>query len=159
MGLLASNAIYFVSGQTQSSLAFSAFQASESSLQYSAFQASESSLAFAAHALSGKLDFDCKAYDCETKGIEVMCTPSSSDYDEETCPFAKYCCSTEDELTGDDEDVEVVISLDDTALLNLWLLVAAFILTNALMFYCFCFFFFFFFFVLPKKKKKKKKKP
>merc|ERR1711971_459422 len=130
--LLACNAIYFVTGQTQSSLAFSAFQASESSLHYSAFQASESSLAFAAHALSGKLDFDCDAYDCETKGIEVMCTPSSSAYDEETCPFAKYCCS-EDEEQNEDEDVEVVISLDDTALLNLWLLVAAFILTNALM--------------------------
>jgi len=127
VSLLAMNAIYFVSGQTLSSLAFGAFQASESSLS------------FAAHALSGKLDFDCKAYDCATKGIEVLCTPSSTGYDEEACPFAKYCCADDTDAQEEEEDVEVVISLDDTALINLWLLVGAFIITNVTMFYCFCF--------------------
>merc|ERR1712154_510120 len=102
---------------------------------FSAFQASESSVAFAAGALDGKLDFDCSAYDCASKGIEVLCTPSSTSYDEETCPFAKYCCSEDAEFA--DDDVEVIISLDDTALINLWMLVIAFIVGNAFMFYCF----------------------
>merc|ERR1712228_382916 len=115
--LLLNTIPYFVSGQTQSSLAFSALQASESSL------------AFAAQALDGKLDFDCSAYDCLTKGINVLCIPSSTDYDEESCPFAKYCCSDDENV--EEDDVEVIISLDDTALINLWLLVGAFIITNA----------------------------
>lgn len=123
------NTIYFVSGQTQSSLAFNAFQASEVSDDFAA--------AHAANMLAGKLDFDCSAYDCEAKGIEVLCIPSSTSYDESSCPFARYCCSTDAQEA--EEDVEVVISLDDTALINLWCMVVVFIFVNVIMFYCFCY--------------------
>merc|ERR1712228_37286 len=105
-----------------------------------------SSISFAAQNQENQ-DFDCSDYDCHTMGVGQLCIASSLQYDEETCPFAKYCCSENkevsnfmDELLNSNSNDSFVINFTFThrELTNLWTLLAVFAVVNAFLFYCFC---------------------
>merc|ERR1712130_27039 len=105
-----------------------------------------SSISFAIQNKENK-DFDCSNYDCNNMGIDQLCIASSLQYDEETCPFAKYCCSENEQksnffdelMNNNNNDLFVInFTFTHTALTNLWTLLAIFTVVNSFLFYCFC---------------------